>query len=158
MTAQLACVLFTRVNFGYATGEDVRLNVIKLLAHTQVEASEPQGASHEFGNILVARQFGLDLFLWTSQSRPTLRWSWCAFVCGCVCCVCIRLPAVPWTPQACDLLARTWFIHLKSFNLMGYILSKHCLINCGPCTLFLVRPIVLQGDTRINTHGAKRLC
>lgn len=126
--------------------------------HTQVASSEPQGALHKFGNILVAGQFGLDLFHWTSQSGPTLRW---AFVCGCVRCVCVCVFAFllfPGLPQACDPLARAWFIHLKSFNLMGYILSKHCLINCGLCTLFLVRPIVLPGGTRINTHRAKRLC
>lgn len=82
-----------------------------------------------------------------------------ARVCLCVYDVCVfaflLFPGL--CPQACDLLAHAWFIHFKSFNLMGYILSKHCLINCGLCTLFLIQPIVLPGGHQ-NKHTNRRAC
>lgn len=149
------------VNFGscvqpHTTGKDVRLNVIKLLPH----ASGIQRAPGCFARVW-KHPGSRTIWAW-SLSPNESKWTH-AKMSVCVrmrsLCVCVfAFLLFPGLPQACDPLARAWFIHLKSFNLMGYILSKHCLINCGLCTLFFVRPIVLPGGTRINTHRAKRLC
>lgn len=87
------------------------------------------------------------------QVGPTIRE---AGVCLCVyyvfaVCVFAFLLFPGLCPQACDLLAHAWFIHFKSFNLMGYILSKHCLINCG-ALCFSFNLLYCQGGTRINTQ------